>query len=37
MLPPRDGKPWKRPKADYVWEKEHRTESETMDADVKFS
>jgi hypothetical protein len=26
MLPLRDGKPWKRPKADYVWEKEHKTE-----------
>ena len=26
MLPPRDGKPWKRPKADYVLEKKHRTE-----------
>ena len=26
MLPPRDGKPWKRPKADYVLEKKHMTE-----------
>jgi hypothetical protein len=26
MLPPRDDKPWKRPKADYVLEKKHRTE-----------
>jgi hypothetical protein len=26
MLPPRDSKPWKRSKADYVLEKKHRTE-----------
>jgi len=26
MLPPRDGKPWKRPKADYILEKKHKTE-----------
>jgi hypothetical protein len=26
MLPPRDEKPWKRTKADYVLEKEHMTE-----------
>jgi hypothetical protein len=26
ILPPRDSKPWKRPKADYVLEKKHRTE-----------
>jgi hypothetical protein len=26
MMPPRDGKPWKRPKADYVLEEQQRTE-----------
>jgi hypothetical protein len=26
MRPPRDGKPWKRPKADYILEKQQRTE-----------
>jgi hypothetical protein len=27
MLPLRDDKPWKKPKADYVLEKKHRTEA----------
>jgi hypothetical protein len=26
MMPPRDGKPWKRPKADYILEEQQRTE-----------
>jgi hypothetical protein len=26
MMPPRDGKPWKRPKVDYVLEKKHMIE-----------
>jgi hypothetical protein len=34
MLPPRDGKPWKRPKADYVLEKKAQNGSDTMDVDV---
>jgi len=38
-MPPRDGKPWKRPKADYVFEKKRKEAhdiSDRMDADVKF-
>jgi len=36
MLPPRDAKPWKRPKADYILEKKAQDRSDTMDTNIKF-
>jgi hypothetical protein len=36
MMPSRDGKPWRRPKADYILEKEAQDGSDRMDADIKF-